>query len=98
MWDEADVAPMLPDPEVRRMVVQEQPALPLSYYEQHVPVPDGWDDHPCSYLLFSPPYDDLAAEARDRGWRVAHLPGTHLHQVVEPAGTARRLVELATEP
>jgi hypothetical protein len=47
-------------------------------------------------LLFGPPYDDLAAEARERGWRVAHLPGAHLHQIIDPAGTARHLVELAT--
>ncbi|MBB4791947.1 alpha/beta fold hydrolase [Streptomyces nodosus] len=95
-WDEADVAPMFPDPAVRRTVVEEQPTLPLSYYEQHIPVPDGWDDHPCSYLLFGPPYDDLAAEARTRGWPVAHLPGAHLHQTVDPAGTARHLLELTT--
>ncbi|RPE43716.1 alpha/beta hydrolase family protein [Streptomyces sp. Ag109_O5-1] len=94
-WDEADVAPMFPGPVLRRTVVEEQPTLPLSYYEQRIPVPDGWDGHPCSYLLFGPPYDGLAAEARARGWRVAHLPGEHLHQIVDPAGTARHLVELA---
>ncbi|WP_225094711.1 alpha/beta hydrolase [Streptomyces sp. CoH27] len=94
-WDEADVAPMFRDPAVRRTIVEEQPTLPLSFYEQRIPVPDGWDDHPCSYLLFGPPYEDLAAEARARGWRVAHLPGAHLHQTVDPAGTARRLVDLA---
>ncbi|MGW3176766.1 hypothetical protein [Streptomyces sp. NPDC001153] len=95
-WDEADVAPMFSDPLVRQTVVEEQPTLPLSYYEQHIPVPDGWDDHPCSYLLFGLPYDDLAAEARERGWAVAHLPGAHLHQIIDPAGTAQHLVELAT--
>ncbi|MEU1417078.1 alpha/beta hydrolase [Streptomyces sp. NPDC005731] len=95
-WDEADVAPMFSDPTMRRTVIEEQPTLPLSYYQQRVPVPDGWDDHPCSYLLFGPPYDDHAAEARERGWRVAHLPGAHLHQIVDPAGTARHLVEFAT--
>ncbi|MFF9087471.1 alpha/beta hydrolase [Streptomyces sp. NPDC014991] len=95
-WDEADVAPMFADPAVRRKVIEEQPTLPLSYYEQHIPVPAGWDDHPCSYLLFGPPYDDASAEARARGWRAAHLPGAHLHQTVDPAGTARHLVALAT--
>lgn len=94
-WEEADVAPMFPDPALRRTVVEEQPSLPLSYYEQRIPVPVGWDDHPCSYLLFGPPYDGPAAEARERGWRVAHLPGEHLHQIVDPDGTARHLVELA---
>ncbi|GAQ50406.1 hypothetical protein [Streptomyces acidiscabies] len=62
----------------------------------HVLRPDGWDDHPCSYLLFGPPYDDFATEARERGWRVADLPGEHLHQIVDPAGTARHLAEWAT--
>ncbi|MEU9588932.1 alpha/beta hydrolase [Streptomyces sp. NPDC048193] len=95
-WDEADVAPMFPDPLVRQTVVDEQPTLPLSYYEQRIPVPDSWDDHPCSYVLFGPPYDSLADEARERGWRVAHLPGAHLHQIVDPAGMARHLVELTT--
>ncbi|MFI6507237.1 alpha/beta hydrolase [Streptosporangium sp. NPDC050855] len=94
-WDEADVASMFSGPKMRRTVVEEQPRLPLSYYEQRVPVPDGWDDHPCSYLLFGPPYDTFAAEARDRGWRVAHLPGAHLHQMVDPAGTARHIADLA---
>ncbi|MFD8275708.1 alpha/beta fold hydrolase [Streptomyces flaveolus] len=94
-WDEAEVAPMFADPGMRRTVVEEQPTLPLSYYEQRIPVPGGWDDHPCSYLLFGPPYEEAAAEARERGWRVAHLPGEHLHQIVDPAGTARHLVELA---
>jgi hypothetical protein len=95
-WDEADVAPMFSEPTLRQTITEEQPTLPLSYYEQHIPVPDGWDDHPCSYLLFGPPYDDFAVEARERGWRVAHLPGAHLHQIVDPAGTARHLVDLTT--
>ncbi|MGQ4390592.1 alpha/beta hydrolase [Streptomyces sp. SAS_270] len=94
-WDEADVAPMFSDPLVRQEVVEEQPTLPLDYYEQRIPVPDGWDDHPCSSLLFGPPYDDLSVEARERGRRVAHLPGEHLHRIVDPVGTARHIVELA---
>jgi hypothetical protein len=94
-WDEADVAPMFADPAMRQRVVAEEPTLPLSYYEQTVPVPAGWDDHPCSYLLFGPPYEDMAEDARERGWRTAHLPGAHLHQIVDPAGTARHILGLA---
>ena len=40
------------------------------------------------YLVFGPPYDAEAAEARNRGWLVRQLPGQHLHQLVDPAGTA----------
>jgi hypothetical protein len=59
---------------------------------------DWWDAQPCAYLLFGPPYDELASEARRRGWIVEHLPGAHLHQLVDPEGVARRLLAIAQQP
>ncbi len=94
-WDEEDVAPMLPDPHVRQVVVEEQPRLPLDYYLEVVPVPAGWDQLRCGYLLFSQAYEAQAAEARRRGWPVRTVPGEHLHQVVDPAGVTSALLELA---
>jgi hypothetical protein len=94
-WDEADVTPMLPDPQVRQVITEEQPRLPLDYYLEVLPVPGGWDDHPCGYLLFSQAYEGQAAEARKRGWPVRAVRGEHLHQVVDPAGVTRALLELA---
>jgi hypothetical protein len=94
-WDEEDVAPMFPDQKTREIITAEQPRLPLAYYEEQVPVPDGWDDHPCGYVQFSEAYESQAAEARRRGWAVRSLPGEHLHQVVDPDATARTLLELA---
>jgi hypothetical protein len=90
-WHEADVGPMFADPVVRQKVIAEQPILPMSSYEQHIPVPGpyGWDDHPCSYSLFGPPRYAISAEASERGRRVARLPRAHLHQIIDPAGTAR---------
>jgi hypothetical protein len=86
---------MFPDPATREAVTREQPRLPLAYYEEQVPVPDGWEDHRCAYLLFGPPYDVQAREARQRGWAVRSLTGTHLHQIIDPDGVARSLLELA---
>jgi pimeloyl-ACP methyl ester carboxylesterase len=94
-WDEEQVAPMFPDRATRQAVTEEQPRLPLSYYEASVPVPTGWDARPCAYLLFGPPYEELAGEALERGWMVERLPGRHLHQLVDPDGVARLLVALA---
>lgn len=94
-WDEEDVAPMFPNPQVRAAVTAEEPRLPLAYYEQAVPVPAGWDDVPCGYLLFGPPYDEVATDARRRGWLVEELPGEHLHQIVDPDATADSLIRLA---
>jgi hypothetical protein len=94
-WDEQDVAELFPDAATQAAVIADQPRLPLTYYEQRVPVPAGWDKTPCGYLLFGPPYDAVAAEARDRGWLVEELPGGHLHQVVDPDATAGRLISMA---
>ena len=97
-WDEAEVAAMLPDRAVRAKIVAEQPQLPLAYYEEQVPVPPGWDDHRCGYLVFGEPYDVQAGEARRRGWPVRSLPGGHLHQLVDPDGVAKILLDLAEPP
>jgi hypothetical protein len=95
-WDEAEIAPMFAGREQdRAAIAAEQPRLPLAYYEEDVPLPPGWDDHPCGYVQFSGAYDGQAAEARRRGWAVRSLPGEHLHQVVDPDGTASLLLELA---
>jgi pimeloyl-ACP methyl ester carboxylesterase len=96
-WDEDEVAPLFPDQATRQAVTEEQPRLPLSYYEASVPVPAGWDARPCAYLLFGPPYDELASEARGRGWIVEQLPGAHLHQLVDPDGVARSLLAIAEQ-
>jgi hypothetical protein len=97
-WDEPDVAAMFPDPTVRADVTVEQPQLPLAYYEEQVPVPPGWDDRPCGYLEFGEPYDAEAREAQRRGWTVRSLPGQHLHQLVDPGGVARILLDIAGLP
>ena len=91
------VAALFPDQQTRQAVTEEQPRLPLSYYEASVPVPAGWESHPCAYLLFGPPYDELATEARGRGWIVEQLPGRHLHQLVDPDGVARSLLAIADQ-
>ncbi len=97
-WGDEDIAPLFPDEETRRVVTEEQPRLPLSYFEQAVPVPDGWADHPCVYVLFGPAYERVAAEARARGWSVRHIPGEHLHQIVDPAAVAEELISVVTAP
>ncbi|MBF9131811.1 alpha/beta hydrolase [Plantactinospora sp. S1510] len=93
-FDEADVAPMFSDPVIRHLIVGEQPRLPLAYYEQAVPVAPGWDDHPCGYLAFGPPYDRLADEAAERGWPVLTVPGRHLHQTVDPVAVSTAILSL----
>jgi hypothetical protein len=94
-WSEQDVAPMLPDPPTRQVIIAEQPRLPLDYYLEHIPVPDDWVGQPCGYLLFSEAYEGQAAEAGRRGWPVRTTRGEHLHQAVDPAAVTQALLELA---
>lgn len=96
-WDEAEIAPILPTSvELREAITQEQPRLPLSWYEQTVDVPAGWDRSPCAYIYFGPPYDEAAHELVQRGWRVRHIPGQHLHMAVDPVAVADALEEVVS--
>jgi hypothetical protein len=87
---------LVPDEEVREAIMSEVPSLPLTYFEEGAPVPAGWDDAPCSYLLFSPAYVEAAEAARRRGWPVEELhDADHLHMVVDPEGVADALITLS---
>jgi hypothetical protein len=93
-WPAEDVAALLPDADVRREIVADQPRLPLDYYEQVVPVPAGWPPARGAYLQFTPGYDEDAARASAAGWLVERIPGEHLHQVVDPVAVTGALVRL----
>jgi hypothetical protein len=95
-WEEEDLRALFPDQHTRDLVTAELPRLPLAYCEEQVPVPDGWDDHPCCYLRFSPGYEGEARRAAKQGWPVRSLPGEHLHQLADPGGVASALLELTS--
>ncbi|GAA4555429.1 alpha/beta hydrolase [Planotetraspora kaengkrachanensis] len=94
-WGEEDVAAMFPDEATRRVVVTEQPRLPLGYYLEEIPVPPHWDSVAGAYLWFGDAYAAIAAEAAERGWPVGRIPGEHLHQVCAPGEVADWLVASA---
>lgn len=90
-WGPDVMEALVPDPEVRASIEAELPKLPLGYFETPAPVPGGWDRVPVAYIcLFA--YASAGEEAEDRGYLVEHLPGGHLHLVVEPAKVAQRIV------
>jgi len=94
-WDDADVAGLFPNPEVRARVEVEQARLPLAYYDHVPPAEDGWDRPPCAYLWFAEPYDAAAAQAAGRGWPTRHVPGNHLQMLADPAQVATAVLEFA---
>lgn len=95
-WDSPDVAALFPDAAARELVEREQQRLPLSYFGGSLPVPGGWDERPGAYLAFGDTYDSERKAAAARGWRVATLPGQHLHTVVAPEQVAREMDALLT--
>jgi hypothetical protein len=93
-WGDADLAPLFPDERTRAAVTAEAPRLPITYFDEAIPVPPGWETKPCGYLRFSDAYAPEGEEARRRGWAVEHLPGLHLHQLVDPDAVSARIVAM----
>jgi hypothetical protein len=89
---------LIPDDLARRIVSAELPALPLSYFEAHVPVPAGWTSTRCGYVLLSEAYAEQGARAAASGWPVVRLPGAHLDIVTRPAAIADAILSVAGEP
>jgi pimeloyl-ACP methyl ester carboxylesterase len=86
---------LVADDRLRGALEEEMPRLPLSYFDESVPLPDGWDARPCAYLLFTGPHRESAADARARGWPVAEIPGVqHLAIATEPITVTDALLEL----
>ena len=86
-WDETDLEGLFPSAGAREQVERE-PRLPLSYFQESLPAPFGWDDRPCAYLAFGDTYSTERHEAQARGWPVTSLPGQHLHTLVAPEQVA----------
>ena len=87
---------LVPDDATRARLEAEMPRLPMSYFEDRPPAPEGWDRRPCAYLLLSEqPYAAAAEEARARGWPTAGLRGAHhLSLVTDPQAVMGALLNL----
>ncbi len=95
-WGEGAMRDLVPDDELRALLEREMPSLRLSYFEQAIPSPPGWDSVPCAYLLLSDAYEEAATEARERGWRIDEITGAqHLHIAVAPEAVADALIRLS---
>ena len=78
---------LVPDEPARAALERELPFLPLSYFEESVPSPAGWDRVPCAYLLLSDAYKDAASDAHGRAPGDG-LCGTYPGGVLKPASFA----------
>jgi hypothetical protein len=87
---------LLPDTERRDAVLETLPEVPVSYFEAHVPLPEGWSAAANgTYILLSDTYRPAAREAASRGWPVIESLGGHLDIVTRAGDLARTLGGLA---
>jgi hypothetical protein len=93
-WDDEALLGLFPDARTREVVEREQHRLPLSYFDERVPVPADWPARPGAYLAFGDTYAAERAAAVARGWPVMTLPGEHLHMLVDPEGVASAITDL----
>jgi Alpha/beta hydrolase family len=94
-WGDEDLREEIPDRELRRQVLEELAPRARDFWEEPIPVFEGWPDAPCSYLQFSPSYEVAATEARRRGWSCRRLEGGHFHMLVEPSAVAEAILPAA---
>jgi hypothetical protein len=99
-WSEwfgpAVMAELVPDRKRRAVITAELPRLPVSCFEESVPVPPGWAGTGAGYVLLSEEaYGSQAVAAEARGWPVIRLPGGHLDIVTRPATVAAAIEEVA---
>lgn len=94
-WTDNELQTLLPDADARAALIASLLPRALDFFTERLPENGGWPNAPCAYLQFSRAYDVPAAEARVRGWPVASLDAGHFHMLVDPAGVARRLLDLA---
>lgn len=87
-WSEPDLAGVLPPGPSGTSLVEQQPRLPLSYFEATLEVPAGWSRRPAAYLAYGDTYAEERAFAASAGWPVRTMPGRHLHQLHDPVGVA----------
>ena len=89
-WGEHAMAALIPDAGARERFAADLPRLPLEWFDDVVPVPP-WRTLPAGYLQTSQHYSADTEDARERGWPVRVLHGTHLYPLTEPESTAAAL-------
>lgn len=93
---EGGVERMIPNSELRAEVEAELPELPMALFEGALPVPAGWCDWPCGFLLLSEDMRDEAERARSLGWSVFEDVESHLDVVNRAAEIAADLLQMTS--
>lgn len=83
-WPSETIELLIPTPGDRVELQEDMPRLPRRFYDEEVPLPEGWSDWPCCFIDLSGAYRSEVEEARRRGWPRTSIDGTHLSLYTEP--------------
>jgi hypothetical protein len=93
-WPAGLMVELVPDPILRRRIVDEIPRVPRSFYDAAVPMPLQWWTLPAAYLQLSPGYDEDRCRAETWSWPTIKLTGRHLDLCVRPDLIAEHVSDL----
>lgn len=96
-WRDEDLADGIPDQQLRRSLLAELQPRALPFWNEPIPVFEGWPDASCAYLQFSPAYNVPAAYAREQGWLYRHMAGGHFLLLTDPKAVAQALVSMVKD-
>lgn len=94
-WSTEDLQGIIPDETFRNRIVNELQPRSLDYFNEPLPVFDGWPDAPCAYIQFTATYEVFAERARNEGWAVHRIGAGHFHMLVDPEGVTTVLLVFA---
>lgn len=77
-WPDDVVMDLVPDAAERVALLADMPSLPRSFYDESIPVPDGWMQQPCLYVKLSEAYHAEYVRAGQQGWKRTELDADHL--------------------
>jgi pimeloyl-ACP methyl ester carboxylesterase len=93
-WTDEQLQEAIPDDARRAAVLAELQPRGLDFFSEPIPVPAGWPDGPAAYLQFSTAYAVPAAKARELGWPVREIEGSHFLMLIDPETVADAILDL----
>ena len=93
-WPPTVVDTLVSSPEQLEELRSDMPRLHRSFYNAHIPMPEGWSSGPCVYLQLSPAYDEESRIATELGWPTAFLDGSHLSIFTDPIAVLAAVEDL----
>ncbi len=93
-WTDEQLQDAIPDDALRAAVIAEMRPRGLDFFNEPIPVPAGWPDAPVAYMQFTASYDVPAARAREQGWPVREIEGSHFLMLIDPETVADAIVSL----